>query len=438
MGIVEGEDAEGEPVVGEQHLVRDPEARIWHRGTWFLHDEPYLQPGETDEDRRQHDAFVAEVAKWVRWRDGRGRRAFTLPIAAGSDDAEVTALDRVSMTEWLRQRGLNSPRLRWMVDYACRDDYGASLDDVSAWSGLFYFASRKRDAGLAPAAAGGGFLRPLLARKRKYDLESQPFLVWPEGNGRLVRHFAGAVEGDGVKRLRLGLGVSEVRPVERDGKPGVEVVAFDPARNQAVGFRAARVVFCAPQFVARYLVRSLPAERIALLSEFEYSVWMVANLHLKDRPEGPMLAWDNVLYESKSLGYVTATHQTGSDHGPTVLTYYYPMTDGTASEARRRLLALSRTEAADIALTDLERPHPDIRRLVERIDVMRWGHAMPRPRPGMIWGGARAKAAAPFRNVHFAHSDLSGVGVMEEAFYQGVRAAEEVLTARGVPFESIL
>jgi hypothetical protein len=68
---------------------------------------------------------------------------------------------------------------------------------------------------------------------------------------------------------------------------------------------------------------------------------------------------------------------------------------------------------------------------------MRWGHAMIRPRPGFVWGGARAAAARPYRGVYFANADLSGVGLFEEAFYHGVRAAEEVLAAREIPFESL-
>jgi len=32
---------------------------------------------------------------------------------------------------------------------------------------------------------------------------------------------------------------------------------------------------------------------------------------------------------------------------------------------------------------------------------------------------------------HFAHSDLSGVALFEEAFYHGLRAAEEILAERG-------
>jgi len=82
---------------------------------------------------------------------------------------------------------------------------------------------------------------------------------------------------------------------------------------------------------------------------------------------------------------------------------------------------------ADVALTDLGRAHAEIRTLTERLDVMRWGHAMIRPRPGFVWGGARAAAQKPYRSIHFAHTDLSGVPLFEEAFYHGLRAADEVL-----------
>jgi hypothetical protein len=159
---------------------------------------------------------------------------------------------------------------------------------------------------------------------------------------------------------------------------------------------------------------------------------MVANLHLRDRPAEPEhpLCWDNVDYESPSLGYVVATHQRGLDHGPTIFTYYYPLCDIDCRAGRQRLQSLGWQEWADVTLTDLARMHPDLRQLVTRLDVMRWGHAMIRPRPGFVWGSERRAAARPVGGVHFAHSDLSGVALFEEAFYQGIRAAEEVLAAR--------
>jgi hypothetical protein len=61
---------------------------------------------------------------------------------------------------------------------------------------------------------------------------------------------------------------------------------------------------------------------------------------------------------------------------------------------------------------------------------MRWGHAMISPHPDFIWSGIREKAARPFGNIHFAHSDLSGIALFEEAFYHGLRAVDEILKSK--------
>jgi hypothetical protein len=111
-----------------------------------------------------------------------------------------------------------------------------------------------------------------------------------------------------------------------------------------------------------------------------------------------------------------------------VLTYYYPFVDVDPRVGRTRLLETDWRGWAEVTLSDLSRVHPDIRGLVERLDVMRWGHAMIRPRTGFMWGSARREAAKPFRSIHFAHSELSGVALFEEAFDNGLRAANEILS----------
>ena len=212
---------------------------------------------------------------------------------------------------------------------------------------------------------------------------------------------------------------------------GADVVILDAAGNVR-GLQADRVIFAAPQFVAQHVIRDYRRAPPAHLDEFQYVPWLVANLFLRDRPAGLgfPLCWDNVLYESRSLGYVVATHQTGPDYGPTVLTYYHAFADGPPREVRAELLNMDWSDCADFVVSDLERAHREIGRLVERIDVVRWGHAMVRPRPGFLWSGARQKAAQPYRGIHFANTDLSGVALLEEAFYHGLRAADEVLAAR--------
>ncbi len=420
LGVLEGADSEGEPVVAEQFLCRDPEERVYYRGRWY--EGLYLHAGADAEDARQLQLFNAEVDRWAAWRDAKGRRAFAIPVSNCSDDAEAVALDRVSMAEWMRARGFTSARLRWLVDYGCRDDYGLSVEQASAWAGLFYFASRMKGPGA----------------------ESQPLITWPEGNGRLVRHLYEKARA----RVRLGLAVADVRVIDEGGRvgssngpDGVEVVAVDREGRRGIGFRAGHVVFAAPQFLTKYLLKSYREGACPPhVAEFEYGAWMVANLFLSGRPRAGLgfpAAWDNVLYESPSLGYVTATHQRGLERGPTVFTYYYPLTDADPRAARTRLLSAGRDEWAEVALSDLQRAHPDIRAVTRRLDVMRWGHAMIRPRVGFQWGGARVKARQPFGPVHFAHTDLSGVPLFEEAFDHGLRAAEEVLDARGMKTESM-
>jgi protoporphyrinogen oxidase len=390
MGVLEN----GE--VAEQFLCRDPEERLFYRGRWY--EGLYLHAGASVEDQRQLAAFEREMAKWAAWRDARGRRAFTIPVAHCSDDAEVTALDRKSMREWMDERKLTSPRLRWLVEYACRDDYGTLLANTSAWAGIFYFASRD--------SAG----------------EERATVTWPEGNGRIVKHLARSAPA------RTNALVTDLVPTDA----GVDVVAVEG--TAAIGIHARRAIFAGPQFVASRVIAPWRHAPPAHVGEFTYGSWMVANISLRDRPQsaGFPPAWDNVLYESRSLGYVTATHQLGIERGPTVLTYYYALCGSDFRAERERLLSAGRDEWADVALSDLERAHGDIRSLAERVDVMRWGHAMVRPTPGFVWSDARRAAAQPFRAIHFANTDLSGVALCEEALDHGVRAAEEVLAAMSI------
>jgi len=400
MDLIESRKEDGDLVISEQFLTRDPEERVFYKGRWY--EGLYLHAGESKEDVRQFARFEKLIAYWTGWKDAAGNRAFVVPIANCSNDSEVTNLDSISFSEWLRLNGLSSPRLLWYCDYSCRDDYGLRPEQTSAWAGLFYFCSRVRNPGE----------------------ESQPFITFPEGNGRFVRHFVSTVK-EKAQRSKI---VVELIP----GEQGTEIVVLDTQTKKIELFRAKQVIFSAPLFTAKYLIQGFEEHSPFDSDEFQHNSWFVANLFLEARPKNRFsrdfpLSWDNVLYESKSLGYVTSTHQKGYDYGPTILTYYYPMAEKDLRNGMTNLLALDWKELADICLTDLSQAHPDIRQLTQRIDIMRWGHAMISPRPGFIWKGEREKAARPYRNIHFAHSDMSGIAIFEEAFYHGLSAAKRVL-----------
>lgn len=397
MSLVEGRDQNGELLVKEQFLCREPEERVFYKGRWY--EGLYMHAGASDEDKRQLAEFQKQVDAWVNWRDAKGKRAFVLPVADCSNDAEVTSLDKISFADWLKQKGFDSPRLLWYCDYATRDDYGLRLEQTSAWAGLFYFCSRVRTSGE----------------------ESQAFITFPEGNGRFINFLHDKIKD----RSRLKTMVVEIIPNEK----GVDVVYLNAETNELRGLHCEKIIFAAPVFTAKYLIRDFKQTPPAYVKEFEHNAWFVANLFLKDRPKNQFskdfpLAWDNVIYESPGLGYVNATHQKGIDYGRTVFTYYFPMAE---EGGRAKLFGLNWPELSDVILSDLERCHKDIRRLTERIDIMRWGHAMISPRTNFLWSGAREQAQKPFRNIYFAHSDLSGIALFEEAFFHGVRVANEIL-----------
>ena len=140
------------------------------------------------------------------------------------------------------------------------------------------------------------------------------------------------------------------------------------------------------------------------------------------------LCWDNVMYESDSLGYVVATHQ-GLEPAPrrTVITYYQPLDGEDPALARQKALARSHGEWCDAILADLSAPHPGLAASVKQIDVWLWGHAMIRPAPGFVWGETRRAMQQPVGKIAFAHSDLSGISIFEEAYTRGVRAADWLL-----------
>ncbi|MCS6900228.1 MAG: NAD(P)-binding protein, partial [Myxococcales bacterium] len=381
MNAIEGVDDQGQLIPAEGMVVREPEERLFFDGIW--HEGLFPRHGASNEDLAQFAQFQREILELSRRRDGRGRRPFTLPMELGSDDPLFTELDQQSMAQWMTAHGYSSERLRWYVDYACRDDYGLRANDTSAWAGLFYFASR-----LGPDGS-----------------ESAPLFTWTNGNGRLVEHLTQTVG----HRRRTGYLLVDLATVGEQ----VEAMALDRVRNEVVRIVAERAIFAAPKFLAPKVLRQVREDRPSWPSAFVYGAWMVANLHLRARPSsrGAPMAWDNVLYDSPSLGYVVATHQAQIDEGPTILTYYYPYTDSDAGVGRRRLFEAEHANLADLALSDLAPAHRGLSSLVTRVDVMRWGHAMPRPTPGFLARRRPPEPASRDPRVLFAHTDRSGIAL---------------------------
>ena len=363
----------------ELHLCHEPRERLFIHGRWQEGIEPAI--GLSPEDARQYDRFHQIIGEL------RQTGAFRIPMEEGlaRTTAAVRALDQLSFASWLSAHGFSSPYLLWYLDYSTRDDYGTSLESISAWTGLHYFAARE------PHEPGP--------------------LTWPEGNGWLVQRL---LERIGA-RVRTG---AMVRSIARAGARW-NVLAGDTR------YEAAFVIFAAPTWLASWILDPPPPPW-----PFACAPWVVANLTLRRWPEnrGLAYAWDNVIHQSPSLGYVIATHQSVKTFQPeTVWTWYMALASGRAADQRRLLLGGDYAYWKEIVLSDLERVHPDIRSCVRRLDIFRIGHAMLRPAPGSIFHPERLRRARHSGSLVFANSDLSGLALFEEALHRGVSAASHIL-----------
>ena len=407
VGVVVGRTPSGDVALAEECVVRAPEERLFHLGHW--EEGLYPRAGASADDLAELERFRSHVRELAARRDGSGRRPFIAPLGLASSDADVLALDGITMDTWLAREGYRSARLRWLVDYACRDDFGLRVEATSAWAALFYFAAR--------SGPGG---------------EPRAVIPWPEGNGRLVAHLAQKGAGElwlrsFVRRIAFAEDGSETRVLVADGAGDRHVL------------RARRVVLAVPRFIGQRIVDGLAGQG-SLVEAPSYGSWVVANLTLSNTflKDEPPIAWDNVIHASPSLGYVSARHQLDVRSPHVSLTHYYALCDADPKAVREKLLAIDHAGWCDVVLRDLECAHPRIRDHVERIDVLRWGHAMVRPIPGVRTAAARGDGQRPFRSVHFAHTELSAVALFEEAFWHGTRAAEEVIEALGRPLVSEL
>lgn len=400
MGVLLHHDAAGRPVFDPRRLCHSPQERLFYRGAWHLGLAPRdaLDDAEVDELER----FEAKMDALTDERGNDGRFVFQIPLELSSRDPSWLALDQMTFAEWLEREEFHSRFLRWFVRYATLDDFGAEPESVSAWAGIHYFTSRKQE---SEALAGSRFL------------------VWPEGNGRLARALFEASHARFVTR-RLALSV-------RETKGGVEVRTLDVDRREVRTLEARAAVVATPAFVANRLVEGASE----LLPKRTASPWVVANLHV-ERPLDPNASWDSVLYEADGLGYVDAGHQVGPPSKKTVLTYFRAFGHPDVAATRQKLVTASWADLASAALADLSAPHPDLHERTSRIDVMVWGHAMPRPIPGFLG----AKPFEPNRRLgartSFGHVDLPGMALFEEAQRAGVLAAEELLEVLGVSARS--
>jgi monoamine oxidase len=401
----------GRTVFEERHLCHSPQERVWHEGQWHEGLLPPLTAGT--------DAYEQAGRLTKRIDRLAAESNFTMPSTRLAWQSGHETLDRQTFANWLDKEGITDSLLRWYLDYCCLDDYGATASVVSAWAGVHYFASRH------------GFHAPGLS----VESVSDGVFTWPEGNQWLVRQLALPMGA----RIKPGWWVSQVS--EWRDRVTVRAHAVPQAASSAMGtvvpapqeWAAKQVILALPLAWSNRLLGGVhaPLQRAAQI--IKASPWLLGHVRLDgaliDRP-GAAPAWDNIVAGKPSLGYVDARHQTLGAPGSTgLLTAYHAL----PLEQRAGLLDRSWADWSRWVVQDLAATHADLPEKVRRVDIVRHGHAMSVPLPGLRGSAdlAALRQAPLSARVQVAHSDLVGYSVFEEAFALGLKAGRRAAQRLG-------
>jgi len=377
----------------ERLLCHSPQERLFIDGHW--QDGLLPEVARNSPTRAQYHRLAALM-------DETARLGFSLPTRRAAWSPALAALDAQPFDTWLRRNEITDDRLHAYLDYCCRDDYGAGSRVVSAWAGVHYFASRH------------GFTAP-----GDGAADRDPVLTWPDGNAPLAR----------ALRAPLGTRLQAGRAVFRIDEGREEVQAWCFAGDTVERWTARHAIIATPLFIAARLLRAPPPALIETARAQRHAPWLVAELLLDGLPldrVGAPLSWDNVIHGSASLGYVDAQHQSLAPvTGPRLWTAYWALPESQ----RQGLLEMRWEDAAGLVLSDLHAVHPDLAQRLTRVDCVRHGHAMAIPTPAMRASPALAAVPACARRVSFAHADLAGYSVFEEAFTCGDTSGERTAVA---------
>lgn len=394
--IILGYDSKGFPKFDEQQLTFAPDERLFYKNSW----QEGLVPktGSTSNEDKEFQLFFSKMDAFRIAKGQDGKYLFDIPLSLSSREAEIRDLDKISVKRWLEANDFTSKTLLDYIDYCCRDDFGLGIHAISAWAGIHYFAARKQDA----------------TPDKKDNV-----LTWPEGNARLAHHLKKYSEG---KTLKNHLVYEAVIVNDK-----VRVKVFDNVAKISVEIIADQVIMATPQFVNQYVLEN----RKEMASAFQYAPWLLATLVVSDLSDNYSypLCWDNVIYGAKGLGYIYDQHQSVQQlQAKKVITYYYSFSSSDTKNSRRDMYKQKDEYWKQLVFDDLKIAHPDIETNTEEINIHLLGHGMISPVPGFIFGEGKKKAGKNIQNkIYFAHSDLSGISIFEEAFHQGINVVNKIL-----------
>lgn len=390
---------DNQPIYDEEQICFAQNERLFIKNNWQSGLVP--RDGNSKDSNNQIDQFLTKMDEFRKSKGSDNKYFFDIPLSFASRDHSLNYLDDMTMVEWLRNNDFNSKELISYINYCCRDDFGLGVNFISAWAGIYYFASRKKE-------------------NLNYD---DVVFTWPEGNGRLVDHLKNEIPKQNIITNHLVFDI-------KDNSQQIEVLVYNSKNKTSLLLKAEKVILTTPQYVNKYLVK----EKVIFKDLFNYAPWFTATITLSkefDNQNNPF-AWDNVIFEGKGLGYVYNQHQNLEQLvSNKVITYYHSLESENPSKDRKTLYEKSAEFWKQIVINDLKIAHPDIENYIDEIVIHKIGHGMISPKPGFIKSVNLKKMNESINEkIYFAHTDLVGVSIFEEAFHQGINIVNKILNEK--------
>jgi spermidine dehydrogenase len=413
-------------------------------------------------------AFGSKRA-WVRdpWSDGLRRtplspqvrrdllawKQWAHPVTHGDEAQTDRWLDTMSYGDLIvRELKLSKDVFRLADPLVATGDFGVSSDAISAYAAK---------------------LLGLPGTVERDERGSPDVFSFPGGNAAILRHLVKALIPDaiagtrsfgdvlgapiafealdrpGPTRIRLGATVVAVR---HDGDPEradtVTVTYAVDGKLQRV--RARAVIVAAGGWIARHIVRDLPAPYVAAFAQFHHAPILVANVAVRNWKPFARLGI-TAAHWFDGFGFFVNVRQPMVVDGapvpldpakPAMLTFYVgfpqsgmPIGPQTMA-ARGRMFATSYAEYERQIRRQLQTMLGDAGfdapRDIAGIVLNRWGHAYIAPQPGFYFGTATSPAPLEvvrrrYGRIAFGHSELSGRQSWGRAAQEGRRALAQVL-----------
>jgi spermidine dehydrogenase len=383
--------------------------------------------------------------QWVQWKKHS-------PVLTHGDEASTDRwLDSMSYGDLVvRELGLSKDVFRLSDPLVATGDYGVSSDVVSAYGAKLLGLPGTGENVIATDA-----------------------FSFPGGNAAILRHIVKALLPEAITgsrsfadvlfapidfsaldrpqntRIRLGATVVAVRH-DGNAETSKSVDVTYAVGGELKRVRGQAVIVAAGGWIARHIVRDLPASYVAAYAQFHHGPILVANVAVRNWKAFAKLGI-SAAHWFDGFGFFVNVRQPMKIDGvpipldpskPAMLTFYvgFPQTgvpiDRQTSAARAMLFGTTYAEFELQLRKQLQQMFGaagfNAKRDIAGIVINRWGHAYIAPQPGFYFGTPGNPAPLEvirqrYGRIAFGHSELSGRQSWGRAAQESRRALKQVL-----------